>query len=153
MRNSVRKSSVIPLVEQLQRQRKGEKGSTAEQEQNREGRQIHCATHGVNKWGRKRKGVWTQSKVTVNSKYSEGKYSEGKFTGWLHCWASASGHSLGFEDVDLGSSPGWWAATVAAYCPSRLGELPKFVSSKPCEWQESQQSRWLVTLPTRMQRS
>ena len=46
---------------------------------------------------------------------------------------SASGHSLGFEDEDLGSSPGWWAATVAIYCPSRPGELPKFVSSKPSE--------------------
>ena len=49
----------------------------------------------------------------------------------LHCWASH--HSLGFEDEDLGSSPGWWAATVATYCPSRPGELPKFLSSKPCE--------------------
>ena len=24
-----------------------------------------------------------------------------------------SRHSLGFEDEELGSSPGWWAATVA----------------------------------------
>ena len=37
----------------------------------------------------------------------------------------------GFEDEDLGSSPGWWAATVATYCPSRPGELPKFLSTKP----------------------
>ena len=49
----------------------------------------------------------------------------------IHCWASR--HSLGFEDDDLGSSPGWWAATVATYCPSRPGELPKFLSSKPCK--------------------
>ena len=41
--------------------------------------------------------------------------------------------SLGFEDDDLESSPGWWAATVATYCPSRPGELSKFLSSKPCE--------------------
>ena len=27
--------------------------------------------------------------------------------------------SLGFEDESLGSSPGWWAATVVSYCPSR----------------------------------
>ena len=47
--------------------------------------------------------------------------------------SGASDHSLGFEDEDLGSSPGWWAATVATYSPSRLGELPKFLSSKPCE--------------------
>ena len=49
----------------------------------------------------------------------------------IHCWASR--HSLDFEDEDLGSSPGWWAATVATYCPSRPRELPKFLSSKPCE--------------------
>ena len=47
--------------------------------------------------------------------------------------AGASDHSLGFEDENFGSSPGWWAATVATYCPSRSGELPKFLSSKPCE--------------------
>ena len=45
----------------------------------------------------------------------------------------AAYHSLGFEDKNLGSSPGWWAATVATYCPSRPGELHKFLSSKPCE--------------------
>ena len=45
----------------------------------------------------------------------------------------ASDRSLGFEDEDFGSSSGWWAASVATYCPSRLGELPKFLSSKPCE--------------------
>ena len=47
--------------------------------------------------------------------------------------SGAACHSQGFEDKHLGSSPGWWATTVATYCPSRLGELPKFVSSKPCE--------------------
>ena len=49
----------------------------------------------------------------------------------IHCWTSR--HSLGFEDEELGSSPSWWAATVATYCPSRPGELPKSLSSKPCE--------------------
>ena len=49
----------------------------------------------------------------------------------LHCWASR--HSLGFEDEYLASPPAWWAATVATYCPSSLGELPKFLSSKPCK--------------------
>ena len=43
---------------------------------------------------------------------------------WLHCWASR--HSLGFEEENLGSSPGWWAATVATYCPSRLGNSPNY---------------------------
>ena len=47
--------------------------------------------------------------------------------------SGASGHSLGFEDEDLGSSPGWWAATVATYCPNRPGELPKFLFTKPSE--------------------
>ena len=41
--------------------------------------------------------------------------------------------SLGFEDENLGSSPGWWAATVATYGPSRPGELLKFLSLKPYE--------------------
>ena len=41
--------------------------------------------------------------------------------------------SLGFEDENLGSSPGWWVAIVTTYYPSRLGELPKFLSSKLCE--------------------
>ena len=49
----------------------------------------------------------------------------------VHCGAAR--HSLGFEDEDLGSSPCRWAHTVATYCPSRPGELPKFLSSKPCE--------------------
>ena len=51
----------------------------------------------------------------------------------LQVQSGAAGHSLGFEDEDLESSPGWWAATVATYCPSRPGELPKFSSSKPSE--------------------
>ena len=38
---------------------------------------------------------------------------------------------LGFDDLDLGSSPGWWAATVATYCPSRMVEHPKSKSTKP----------------------
>ena len=38
---------------------------------------------------------------------------------------------LASVDKNLGSSPGWWAATVATYCPSRLGELPKFLSTEP----------------------
>ena len=41
--------------------------------------------------------------------------------------------SLGFEDENFWSSPGWWAPTVASYCPSRPRKLPKFLSSKPCE--------------------
>ena len=38
---------------------------------------------------------------------------------------------LGWVDLDLGSSPGWWAATVAIYCPSRMVEHPKSKSTKP----------------------
>ena len=32
---------------------------------------------------------------------------------------------LGCFDLDLRSSPGWWAATIATYCPSRMVEHPK----------------------------
>ena len=38
--------------------------------------------------------------------------------------SGAAYHSLGFEDENLGSSPGWWAATVATYCRSRPGNYP-----------------------------
>ena len=37
------------------------------------------------------------------------------------------------KTIIWGVPPGLWAATVATYCPSRPGELPKFLSSKPCE--------------------
>ena len=39
--------------------------------------------------------------------------------------------NLGWVDFDLGSSPGWWAATVATYCPSKVVEHPKSKSSEP----------------------
>ena len=38
---------------------------------------------------------------------------------------------LGWVDLDLGSSPGWRAATLATCCPSRMVEHPKSMSSKP----------------------
>ena len=38
--------------------------------------------------------------------------------------SGAAYHLLGFEDEDLGCSPGWWATTVATYCPSRPGNYP-----------------------------
>ena len=38
---------------------------------------------------------------------------------------------LGWVDLDLASSPGWWAGTVATYCLSRMVEHPKSRSTKP----------------------
>ena len=38
---------------------------------------------------------------------------------------------LGWVDFDLGSSPGWWAAIVASYCPSRVVEHTKSKSTPP----------------------
>ena len=35
--------------------------------------------------------------------------------------------------INLGSSPGLWAAPAASYCPSRPGELPKQNMAKPHE--------------------
>ena len=32
------------------------------------------------------------------------------------------GLGLGYVDLDFGSSLGWWAATIATYCPSRMME-------------------------------
>ena len=39
--------------------------------------------------------------------------------------------NLGWVDLDLGSFPGWWATTVATYCPSRMVEHPKSKSTQP----------------------
>ena len=38
---------------------------------------------------------------------------------------------LGWADLDLGSPPGWWAATVATYCAGREVERPKSKSTQP----------------------
>ena len=38
---------------------------------------------------------------------------------------------LGWVDLDLGSPPGWRAAIVATYCPSRMVEHPKSKSTQP----------------------
>ena len=38
---------------------------------------------------------------------------------------------LGWVDLDFGSSPGWWAATVATYCPGRMMEHSKSKSTQP----------------------
>ena len=45
-------------------------------------------------------------------------------TNFQHVQRGAASHSQGFEDKNLGSSPGWWAATVATYSPSRPGNSP-----------------------------
>ena len=45
----------------------------------------------------------------------------------------AGGLSVGWVDLDLGSSPGWWAATVATYCPSRMVEHSKSKSTQPTD--------------------
>ena len=38
--------------------------------------------------------------------------------------SGASGERLGWVDLNFGSSLGWWAASVATYCPSRVVEHP-----------------------------
>ena len=38
---------------------------------------------------------------------------------------------LGLVDLDLRSSPGWWAASVASYCPNRRVEHPNSQSTQP----------------------
>ena len=47
--------------------------------------------------------------------------------------SGASGLRLGWVDLDLGSSPGWWAASIATYCPSRMVEHPKSKLRSRCE--------------------
>ena len=38
---------------------------------------------------------------------------------------------LGWVDYDFGSSPGWWAATAATYCRSKMVQHPKSKSTQP----------------------
>ena len=47
----------------------------------------------------------------------------------VHC--CASNHSQGFEDKNLGSSPGQLGQLVAKVAAHQPGELPKSSSSKP----------------------
>ena len=47
------------------------------------------------------------------------------YTGWLVV------EYFGWVGLDLGSSPDWWAATVATYCPSRMVEHSKSKSTQP----------------------
>ena len=62
-------------------------------------------------------------------------------------------HSLGYEDENLESSLGWWAATVATYCPSRTAEHPKSKSTgdfyrpdvSPCTLTKSK-SRFIINV-------
>ena len=44
-----------------------------------------------------------------------------KMTVFLQRYSSSL--SQGFKDKDLRYSPGWWATTVATYCPSRPSQL------------------------------
>ena len=49
----------------------------------------------------------------------------------IHVQGGAGGLAVGWVDLDLGGSPGWWAATVATYCPSRMVEHYKSKSTHP----------------------
>ena len=55
---------------------------------------------------------------------------------WIVCFVVqrySSTLSQGFEDEDLGNFPGWWAATVATYCPSRPSQLLATTITKHCD--------------------
>ena len=41
------------------------------------------------------------------------------------------GLGLGYVDLVFGSSLGWWAATTATYCPSRMMEHAIPISTQP----------------------
>ena len=52
----------------------------------------------------------------------------------LGYWLYRASHvlvDLRWVDLDLASSPCWWAATVATYCPSRVVEHPESKLTKP----------------------
>ena len=48
-----------------------------------------------------------------------------------HVQGDSGGQIPRFVDLDFGSSLGWWAATVAIYCPSRMVEHLKSKSTQP----------------------
>ena len=60
--------------------------------------------------------------------------------------SGASGERLGWVDLDLESSPGWWAASVATYCPSRMVEHPKSNSTQPSRSPDAPDCRRFVHL-------
>ena len=60
-----------------------------------------------------------------------------------HIQSEAARHLQGFEDKNMGSSPGLRAATVATYCPSRPGELPTFLLTKPHARRDAYECRFL----------
>ena len=60
--------------------------------------------------------------------------------------SGASGEGLGWVDLDLGSSPSWWADTVATYCPSRVVEHPKSNSTKPSPSPDAPDCRGVMIL-------
>ena len=48
-----------------------------------------------------------------------------------HLQGDSGGLRLGWVDLDLGSSPGWWAVTVAPYCPSGWWNIPNLSQPNP----------------------
>ena len=42
-----------------------------------------------------------------------------------------AGLGLGYVDLDFGSFLGWWATTIATYCPSRMMEHLILISTQP----------------------
>ena len=55
---------------------------------------------------------------------------------WIH--SGASPHSWYFVECVLENYPGWWAHTVATYCPSRPSQLSKKIITKHHEWGDAQ---------------
>ena len=82
----------------------------------------------------KEEGLTGLSKVTMSfykfKQYDFQGVTLGVHPGMNNLQYGASGERLGWVDLDLGSSPSWWAASVATYCPSRAVEDPKFNSTQ-----------------------
>ena len=81
-------------------------------------------------WLTRRRGICHAINIaecTISPKYHDWSWSLGnnRYRVGLVVW------QLGSVDLDLGSSPGWWAATVATYCPSRMVEHSKSKSTQP----------------------
>ena len=71
---------------------------------------------------------------------------------WL-VQGDSEGLGLGYGDLDFGSSLGWWAATIATYCPSSMMEHLIPISTQPRSdsfWVSMYNMRVKFTVPSNL---
>ena len=87
---------------------------------------LDCAS-----FGQRRAGLQKALSVVHHTLFIDRCKSVHAFKTFTYVPGYSSGVDMDLVDLDLGICSGWWAATVAAYCPSRMMELPKSKSTQP----------------------